>query len=187
MLAVLLLSWTELPGNETPYEVLDYFAGKAHLARSARYVGKASAAFDIDYQEGQAMNVNSPAGFAFLGFSYGFELLHRYVAPRMLISGSGLALRLCIVLALQASDYFFASFGTLCSSWVSTAVGGQGNMRSFVAPMGHPENAKILAANLMVSRTELSFCCTLQTLYDIHELRLSLCYTCLNMCLEETP
>ena len=174
MLATLLLSWTELPETGTPYEVLDYFAGKAYLARSARYVGKAAAAVDIDYQEGQAMNINSPAGFAFLGLSHGVPNL--VVPEDSLLCSYSTQLSLCVLLALQTTDYFFASFGTLCSSWVSTAIGGRGNMRSFVAPMGHPDNPKILEANLMVSRTAL-FCCTPSSPRTIA----SLCYTCLMM------
>ena len=61
-------------------------------------------------------------------------------------------LRLSILLTLQGKKNFLASYGVCCSSWVSTAIGGRGNMRSFVAPMGHPDNEKIKSANLMVSR-----------------------------------
>ena len=62
-------------------------------------------------------------------------------------------LRLSILVALQGKDNFLASFGVVCSSWISASRGGVGNMRSFVAPMGNSSNAKIQAANLMVART----------------------------------
>lgn len=67
---VLLASWlepAELGAGE--YEVLDFFAGAARMARAARYVGLPAAAFDISYhRKKEVFDMNSEAGFTQLGW-----------------------------------------------------------------------------------------------------------------------
>ena len=67
---VLLASWLEpleLHGPE--YEVLDFFAGAARMARASRFLGYPSAAFDISYNaKREVFDMNSAAGFTSPGW-----------------------------------------------------------------------------------------------------------------------
>ena len=66
-MAVLLLSWApSLDALNQQFDILDYFAGKALISRSARRMGLGAAAIDIDYGNPRAMDMTSAAGFAFL-------------------------------------------------------------------------------------------------------------------------
>ena len=68
ILAILLLSWMPDLDTMTPkFDVLDYFAGTARVATTARRMGLASAAIDITYSNNPAsMDMTSPQGFACL-------------------------------------------------------------------------------------------------------------------------
>ena len=67
--AVLLLGWSHsLPEK---YDVVEYFAGKARIAKAARKAGLNAAALDILYHENQRVfDMTSTAGFGFHGWPW---------------------------------------------------------------------------------------------------------------------
>ncbi|OLP73572.1 hypothetical protein AK812_SmicGene47144 [Symbiodinium microadriaticum] len=60
--AVLLLAWMGPIRDE--YHILEYFAGKARVARSARKMDLKAAALDLSYGDSGAFDMTSAAGFA---------------------------------------------------------------------------------------------------------------------------
>lgn len=52
---------------EPQYDIIDFFAGEARLAKAARVAGMEAAAFDIAYHaKSKVFDINSPSGFVFL-------------------------------------------------------------------------------------------------------------------------
>lgn len=65
---VLLLVFSDFYEGRDRVGVMDCFAGEARIAKAARYVGDTAVALDVDYHPNRRVfDVNSPAGFAFLG------------------------------------------------------------------------------------------------------------------------
>ena len=66
---VLMVSWME-PAEFFPdfsFDVLDFFAGAARVARAARVLGMNAASFDIGFHENpRVFDINSSAGFVLL-------------------------------------------------------------------------------------------------------------------------
>ena len=65
-------------GGDEGYQVLEYFAGVAHIAALAKAVGYKSLAFERNFGKASKlmgkrspMDLNSNAGLVFLGSSYG--------------------------------------------------------------------------------------------------------------------
>lgn len=66
--AILLLSWTDVYAGRDLYEVVDYFAGAARVARIARAAGMKAAALDLNYhRKPRTFSMNSSPGFVCLG------------------------------------------------------------------------------------------------------------------------
>ena len=66
-MATLLVCWIPaLHACSQQYDVLDYYAGEAQVARMARRMGLAAAAFDIEYSTNpRTMDMTTAPGFAF--------------------------------------------------------------------------------------------------------------------------
>ena len=66
--AVLLLSWMQPAPIPDRYHVIEFYAGKARVARSARAAGLNAAALDVLFhQYPQVFDMTSASGFSFLG------------------------------------------------------------------------------------------------------------------------
>ena len=70
ILIIILLGHLELDATtEKPYEVLEFFAGSARIARLAKHLGLSSTALDKSYcdgdniESGNCMDINTDAGF----------------------------------------------------------------------------------------------------------------------------
>ena len=109
------------------WDIADHFAGEAYVARAARQLGLSAVALDLSYLASSAMDINSNAGYASLVSAA--KILEKHVLLRNLNFSVSKPLpqpRLSILCALQAKEDSLSSFGTCCSSWVRTAIGGPG-------------------------------------------------------------
>ena len=144
--AVLLLGFME--DISDCYDVVEYFAGTARVAKSARKAGLKAAALDVLYHP-KAFDITSPPGFATL-------------ACRLVYIGAKWPayverdLRLAILAALRGRyGSMLAMLGVCCSSWVAISRGS--SHRSFLNPMGYTGYEAVRLANLMAARTEGSW------------------------------
>ena len=63
------------PGFQPEYQVLDFYAGAARVARASRQLGDVAASFDISYHsDPRVFDINSPSGMVSL-----CSILHEHI------------------------------------------------------------------------------------------------------------
>ena len=152
ILLVLLTSWM---GLKTPegIQVLEFFAGKARIARAAHKAGYVSRACEIDFDKpprgveskrGGAkrshMDINGSAGFVLLGLVVTQSVSE---TPRLMVA---------LLLSYQWGNSV-TSIAVVCSSW--TAVNNATARRDVLTPLGDVSKPSVRVANKMVSRPTL--------------------------------
>ena len=165
---VLLVSWTSYIDLEPqcPFELLEFFAGHASVARAAEAAGYRSAAVDILYDEAREkrkmigkrspFDLNSDAGFALLTWYLNLSSL-REGTPKSVATPCCEACccrhpRLAVAMVLQGTwSQVVCFFGTCCSSFVNINSGTSG--RSALVPEGCDAVPSVRSSNKLLCRT----------------------------------
>ena len=133
--------------HETQYEILEFYAGQARLAKMASALGVPSAATDFLYDDGDnkhknnSMDMCTSAGFLLLIWNT-MDVVQPTLPGWLHLSN----LRLACTLVLQGRwEDFIALMGICCSTFVSMSRGS--THRSEFLPVGCPISIAVYKAN----------------------------------------
>ena len=141
---------------EKEAQIVEIFAGAARISRLAKAMGLHAIALDKDYCSGNnktksnCMDVNTSAGFLFLGFAIWSPCQPRpSTLCRRTSSCCNLRLHCAMIMEMAIGDALFV-LGICCSTWVLTNRGT--SKRCDFVPLGTPLALSTYKANKMTSR-----------------------------------
>lgn len=151
ILAILLLSWQSFfdLDKSAEYQVIEYYAGVARIARLSKGMGYRSAAYDVVYDTPAFKeSANSSPSTKSI-----FQTTKKKGKSAMdLTTSAGFTLALAMALEGKV-DQCVTFWGICCSSWIHMNSGA--SKRDYFTPMGCRAFQSVEMANLLVARSML--------------------------------